>query len=421
MQRPVFLPAASIVFFLCGCPGGDGDSAGQDTTSGGGGILPPVSSDPGASSTSGPEPTGGPATGDAGTASDGDTAEDYCDHEVPVVDPVVPRVMLVLDKSGSMVAEGQTSEPGELLDGYWDHDGDPNTPEVTRWMSLHSVVESMVQSLDEVIHFGAVLFPSLTAKGAYNLSACPVDPEPLVPIGPGAGAAILAALPPADTTTIAGGTPATAGMLVAIDELQSLQDDEPKFIILVTDGAANCKMDTEPPDSFEDYDDLLPLTVADALTKGFKTFVIGIDIQDVTSPVAVDGSPDNTNTYEKLNEIAELGGTARPGAEKFYNAVNQIELQAALMEIIGETLSCTVKLGDPLHSSLYIELVQIGADGDPAQQNYPGYDTQVKDCATESGWQYTSPARDEIVLCGAACDYYKATGVINIEFGCSVG
>ena len=45
---------------------------------------------------------------------------------------------------------------------------------------------------------------------------------------------------------------------------------------------------------------------------------------------------------------------------------------------------------------------------------------QVGDCGSESGWQYTSPERDAILLCGAACEHYKATGLIEIEYGCFI-
>lgn len=420
MQRPALFSLASLALLLCGCPDGKDDTAGMNETTGVTSILPPTSSDPldPTTTTTGPEPTTGSGSESVGESDSTTFDPSICEQFIPELDPVIPRVMLVLDKSGSMIFEGNTSEPGEPLDGYWDHDGDPATDEVTRWNSLHAVVESMVSGLDAVIHFGAVLFPSLKATGAFSLAACPVDPAPLVPIGPNAGAAILAALPSADNTTIAGGTPATAGVLVATSELASLQDDEPKFIVLVTDGAANCKQDLEPPGSFNEYDDQLPIAVADALAQGVPTYVIGIDIQDVTTPVVVDGTPDDVNTYEKLNELAEAGGTARPGDEKFYNATNQIELQAALMQIIGDTLSCEISLGGPLHPDLYIKRVEIGADDDPGQLVYTGFDDQVADCAAESGWQYTSDTREAIQLCGAACEHYKQTGVVVIDYGC---
>ncbi len=289
-------------------------------------------------------------------------------------------------------------------------------------MSLHSVVDSLFAGLDSALNFGAVLFPSTSAQSAYNELACLVDDGPLVKVGPMTGASILAAIPPADSTALAGGTPATAGMQVAVGELMSLQDAEPKFLILITDGAANCRQDAATnAERFELYDDQLPMTVADAASMGFPTYVIGIDILDVTSPMQTDGNPDNTNTYVKLNELAEAGGTARPGDEKFFNAANQIELQAALMEITKQIVSCEIPLDKPVPDKFFIQKVEIGPDGTPSYGGGNSQDEQVSDCASEDGWMYTSPARDAIVLCGAACDAYKQTGVINIVFGCIFG
>jgi hypothetical protein len=318
---------------------------------------------------------------------------------------VVPRIVLVLDKSGSMLLE-------------WDHDGDPATEAVSRWSSLRAVVESMVGGLDSVVQFGAVLFPSLEATSKPTIAACVVDAEPLVPVGPQSGAAILAAIPPADTTTIAGGTPSTEGILAAVSELDGLEgDDEPKFIIFITDGAANCDPDNE--ELFDDYDGRLAQTVADARLAGYQTHVVGIDISNALTPVLQDGNPDGINPWEKLNELAEIAGTARDGDEKFYNATNEQELQAALMAITGDVVSCEINLGKPVPDSFYIQLVEIGEDGSD-EQEYPGMDTQVGDCDSESGWQYTSPARDAIRLCGAACEHYKATGLIEIDYGCFI-
>lgn len=420
MQRQVLVPLASLTLLLAACPGGgDAMSDSGDSLSGSSGInISSTGVDTG--STSEPDPTtGGPGGSSSGGESTTEPVIDCGMFMPPPIMPVIPRVMLVLDKSGSMIAKGKTDEPGEVGDGFWDHDADPNTPEVTRWMSLHAVVESIFSGLDGVIQFGAALFPSTSAQSAYNELACLVDDAPLVQVGPMTGAQILAAIPGADSVSLAGGTPATAGMQLAIDELKGLQDEEPKFVVLITDGAANCRGDAaNNTERFEQYDDNLPVVVADAAAMGIPTYVIGIDILDLTSPMITDGNPDDTNTYVKLNELAEAGGTARPGDEKFFNASNQIELQAALMEITEAIVSCEIPLGQPVPKGFYIQQVEVGADGDPGQLVYDGKDTQVADCASESGWEYTSETRDTIVLCGAACDHYKETGEINIVYGC---
>lgn len=422
MQRPALISLASLGLLLTGCPDGSGSQTdGEDTLLNTSGIN--ITSESSGGSTSGDAPTtdtGEPTSSTSG--SSGDVPLSCMDFTPPPIMPVTPRVVLVLDKSGSMIAAGKTADPGEVGDGYWDHDNDPNTPEVTRWMSLHSVVESMFTGLDALIDFGGVLFPSTAAQADYSAAACLVDAEPLVPVGAMSGAQILAAIPAADATDLEGGTPAAAGMQVAVTELMDLEGDDPRIIVLVTDGAANCSQDAATnAERFEQYDDALPSVVADALAMGIQTYVIGVDILDVTSPTITDGNPDATNTYMKLNELADAGGTSRPGDEKFYNASNQIELQAALESITEAVLSCEIGLGGPVPPDFYIQRVEVGADGDPMQKVYTGVDTQVADCAAESGWIYTDENREAIILCGDACSYYKETGIVHIEYGCFIG
>src|SRR5690606_20011070 len=54
-----------------------------------------------------------------------------CETTTAIASTVPPNVMLVLDKSRSM------------LNYTWDDDGLAQTPEVTRWYSLHGTVESI--------------------------------------------------------------------------------------------------------------------------------------------------------------------------------------------------------------------------------------------------------------------------------------
>ncbi|MCY1057833.1 vWA domain-containing protein [Nannocystis sp. SCPEA4] len=402
---------AWLALLLSACNSGGGGNSDSDAASDSDpvtSILPPTTLND--SSSSG-EPTTSTTTGepDPTTSISSSTTSDLlkCDEFIPpAIEPVIPRVVLVLDKSGSMLT-------------LWDHDGDGATDTVTRWSSLHAVVESILTGLDSAVNFGALLFPALQATSNPNMTACIVNPDPLVPVGPMAAAAILDAIPAADTMTIAGGTPSTEGILAAVDELSGLEGDEPKFIIFITDGAANC--DPGQDQLFDDYDDRLATAVADARTAGFPTHVVGIDILNELTPIEPGGNPDGINPYEKLNELAEIAGTARDGAEKFYNATNQIELQAALMEITKTVLSCEIKLGEPVPENFYIQRVQVGSDQDPDKLEYIGEDDQVSDCEAEGGWQYTSEARDAIILCGAACEHYKATGHVEIDYGCYIG
>ena len=184
--------------------------------------------------------------------------------------------------------------------------------------------------------------------------------------------------------------------------------------MLITDGAANCAVDAaSEAERFEVYDAHLPEMVSGAIQAGISTFVVGIDIADEVSEVLEDGLPDGVNTHEKLNELAELGGQARDGAEKFYNAGNQLELQAALESISQSITSCTLEFNAELTEHQQVQRVIVQTSGAPLQ-----YDAQVGDCATESGWHYTDDSRKSIELCGDACSAYKTSGDVAVQFWC---
>ncbi len=436
---PQRIALATALLLLAACPGASGDSDDAGDTLGsesGGGIptLPTSMSSTGGDGETTPDPT--PTTADADGTDTGATTEEpfVCLADMVKADVRIPRVMLVLDKSGSMV-----SSPG----GFWDADGDdadadgfvdgdpnmtPATPKITRWNSLYSVVDFIVTGFEPRMDFGAVLFPSTKATKGYDAGACPVNTDPEVPVGTDQGAAILAAIPAAADTSLTGGTPAAAGIMTALgalprDEMLS-EDEDLRYIVLVTDGAANCA--SAAPDNkarFEQYDEQLPMNVTTALAAGVPTFVVGIDIKDLESPTINDGNPDATNTFVRLNELAELGGQARPGAEKFYNTNNQVELQAALEAISEAITNCTFELNVELDQYTYVKKLIVETDKDP--ETLPNSDPleygedQVTDCGTESGWRFTDETRKFIELCGDACTTYKSTGLVDIEFECT--
>jgi hypothetical protein len=333
--------------------------------------------------------------------------------------------MLVLDKSGSMVRD----------ENKWDHDNDcgglcedfgqpgPHCADgnatncVTRWYSLYQVVDFIVTSFNAQINFGAILFPSTSATATYNENACLTGATPEVPVAPLNQDAILNGIPAATSgdTVIRGGTPTSRGISASVTHLNGLAPENPPAMILVTDGAANCEpgaVCNNPSDCplLEDYDPDLHPAVNDAwLTDGIPTYVVGIDIDNFL--VTGVGVPD-VNPYEKLNELAPLGGRPKPnGPPHFYQTVNQVELQDALQEIIDDTLSCIVDL-DPLPPEPENISVFIGGVEVP----------EITDCATEDGWMYVNPPPyDQIELCGTACTDLKAQGEVYIEYYCTPG
>ncbi len=327
--------------------------------------------------------------------TDGVPCEDF---DVMTSVPVTPNVMLVLDKSGSMFIN------------TWDHDNDGNTPQISRWNSLHNVVTFILSNFDDGIAFGAQLYPSIFATNSYSQAGCNTLDMPEVPVAENNQAAILAGIPTATDTDQNGGTPASLGMISALTHLDSLDPEIPKAVILVTDGAANCTPNTNTPALFEDYDEGLHDLVSDAfMIDGIPTYVVGIDIQNVTSPSVQDGAPDNTNPFDRLNELAEDGGVPQMGTEKFYNSSNEIDLQNALNEIATDVQSCVVPLGneppEPDKVKIFVNDNEV---------------PQVMDCENEDGWIW-SVEFTEVTLCGTYCEELKETGSLNAEFYCTPG
>lgn len=300
--------------------------------------------------------------------------------------------MLVLDKSRSMTA-------------LWDHDGDPNTPDVSRWNSLHSVVQSFVTTYEADMNLGAQLFPS---KDAYldepvNAYSCLVENTPEVPVGPFQADEIMLAIPAADDFSISGGTPATAGFASALDHLLSKDPETPRAIVLITDGAANCSPSEPADQTLFVYDDQLPVVVGDAwATYSIPTYVVGINILDVQ------GTKPAVNPKEALTMVANAGGVPKPGPEPFYNTFNEQELGDAILAIANK-IPCTISLDSEPN---YPDEVTV-------EVNNVFYDP-VTDCENQDGWTYTNQNGpfNAIELCGAACDAFSNAGTVNVVYEC---
>ncbi len=337
--------------------------------------------------------------GQSSTADD--TGALNCGESEFVLQAAPTRVMIVLDKSGSMV------------NNTWDHDDDPMTDMITRWASLHATVDLVTTNFNGSIEFGALLYPSQDATSSYDDSACLVADSPEVSVAADNAMAVIDALPPADAVDeIQGGTPSATAFGVALDHLQGLGGAIPGSVLFITDGEANCRADAGVvTELFEEYDDSLHTLVEQAWTaEAVPTYVVGIAIRDEVLPAEVDGAPDGINPHEQLNLLAEQGGRPQVGGStSYYAADNQLELEAALAEIVGEQFDCVVGLDPPPEHPAFVE---IEINGELL--------ARVDDCASEDGWQFINPdgPYDAIALCGTACDLLAAEGVLDAIYGC---
>ncbi len=307
-----------------------------------------------------------------------------CGEQTLAFEFATPEVMLVLDKSGSMV------------NNTWDHDRDDATPEVTRWASLHQVVENVTTEFDARMHLGAVLFPAIDAPNESNAFACMLGDGPDAEVSALGGQAVLDALPPADAMNIFGGTPATAGLEMAADHLLQIQAENPQAVILVTDGAANCAEGVTGSGRFLQYDDGLPIAAATAYAAGIPVYVVGIDIEDevLDMPIA--------NPWERLSEVADYGGVPRDGGVPFYDVFDETELDAALGSI-AEEVSCSVPVPETFESGR----LSLTIDG----ESVPAAGT----CDDGIGW-----VEDEtgVRLCPQTCSAAQAAQSVEATLSC---
>jgi hypothetical protein len=279
-----------------------------------------------------------------------------------------PAVMLVIDRSGSMLEQGSTGQ--------------------SKWAELNLAAGTVLSQFESQIQFGLLMYPSgdmCTTPPAQ----VPPGVHHLAPITYELGA-----------TMPSGGTPTAAALRNAGQTLADMNPGDIQFIILATDGGPNCNYFQPMPCtcslSVADYcctshpdacvaghfclDDYETLAVMSDLSQNrqIDTFVIGLD---------------GTQAYvELLNDMATAGGRPQVGgATDYYNATSQAELTAALGVIAGSVLSCAIPLEEPPDLP---DAVHIYVDGVEVP----------RDTTQENGWDYTDASLTEITLFGAACD-----------------
>ncbi|MCA9698285.1 MAG: hypothetical protein KC431_12225, partial [Myxococcales bacterium] len=134
------------------------------------------------------------------------------------------------------------------------------------------------------------------------------------------------------------------------------------------------------------------------------TYVVGINIANMVINDGVGGDPNNINPSQKLNEVAQLGGTT-----SFINSQNQAQLEAALNDVIESVKTCTIPLEE---APFFPEFTKVLING----MEWP----MVMNCANQDGWVY-GMNNLSIELCGAACDALKQYEEAEVQYYCNPG
>jgi hypothetical protein len=275
---------------------------------------------------------------------------------------VIPKVMLIVDQSGTM---------------------EDDFGGVSRWDALRDFLlrspDGLIDGLQSQVSFGLALYSarSMEANQAMPEGECPMvtTVPPAIDNFTAIEAAYRAAEPIEDTPTGDSITKIT-------DDLGLVMDPDaivtPHVFVLATDGEPD-RCEELDPQSDAAKDEAIA-AVARAYTLGIRTFVISVG-----NEVGADHQQDIAN--------AGLGRVAGDPDAEFWVAGDDQTLRDALSQVVGSQLSCEIALqgrvmsGDPCNGSVRL-------DGAPLA------------CGDPNGWDLIDPGH--IRVNGTACDALKA-------------
>ncbi len=317
------------------------------------------------------EPDPGPP--DPGRDTAGGVVLPTCGEEEIQIEKVeAAHVLIILDRSGSM--------------------------EGSNWEQAQQAVGDVLAVHGPYIRFGLLLFP--------HQSGCDVPSQPNVAFALDNGDAIVQLMQQEGTT---GQTPTPSALDTASSIFAGLgPGDGAKAVILATDGQPTCLngcggcaavgdggcsewlllgcMCWDEQACVEKQTREAVSTLAQA---GVSTYVIGIT-----------GSSSARNL---LNELADRGGTAKPGDPRYYDTGSATELATALGDIASSVGSCSVEVTPPVG----YDFIVVRINGEKVK----------KDKGHENGWDLLDD--DVMQFYGDACNAAAAPDAdVTVTYVC---
>ena len=264
--------------------------------------------------------------------------------------------------------------------------------EPDRWNTLLSAVAAMITQTGSSVDWGLYAFPTGGAACSTAMVGDAIDVMP----APDDATHVVAHLAAASTFT--GGTPTAAAIDVAAAYMFSRTTVNPKFLMLVTDGAPTCggKMGSLTSDPVQAVADAVA-AIAQAKAAGLPTFVVAPS----TTAAADVGA---------LNALAVAGGYADPGEIKFGTETTISRWYQTLDTGTGTgtDISCVVSLG--LQGPPVPDVVTVTFNGEVVP----------RDRSHMLGWDYTDANAKSLVLYGAWCEmlHTARSWQVHVYFGC---
>ena len=261
----------------------------------------------------------------------------------------------------------------------------------SKWALMTPALKQVVSDTQADVKWGLKYF----ADAGNN--SCAVNNSAAVGIGTGTATAISTSI--AGQTTSNGGvsngsrTPTRLAMNGAVTYLKGLTDNNPKYILLATDGLPNCmpgNTDTAAGDEQGAID-----AVKAAADAGYPTFVVGI----ATSGIG------GANTT--LSSMAAAGGLARSGAPSYYAVSTGAELASAIQKLVGVAASCRFDIGNTPTDDGTTSLGLIDVYGD---------NTLIpRDTTQANGYDYVpGTGQHSIQVYGPYCDQIMSGALKNV-------
>jgi hypothetical protein len=274
-----------------------------------------------------------------------------------------PEVVLVFDRSSAMLR----MVPGVMM---------------TRWLEMVAALEDNLRRTNGGIAWGLKLFPT-SATPMCNVT------EPLdVPVSISNFDPVINRIRGNAPTMGPEGSPLDLGIKRAAAALRLTASTNPRYLVLATDGIPNCPMGI--PGETEAVK-----AVAQQEQQGLRTFVIG---------TATPTSPQ----HRTLNDLAAAGGEARAGDQRSFQALNKVQMVAALDEITARLTSCVLVVNALSPAPDFVAL-NIGNTRVP------------RDPGRREGWNWGgAPTLKTVHVYGSYCTSLITNPVATAElvFGC---
>jgi hypothetical protein len=289
-----------------------------------------------------------------------------------------PDILLILDKSGSM---------NDSADGTCTGNCGANS----KWNQMTGAITQVLTTTDMGVNWGLKFF---TSPGG---GMCTVNNGADVPIAANNATAVNNAI---GGQTPGNSTPTRAAVEAGAAYLMTVNDANPKFLLLATDGLPNCMPGCSGNTGCQSSDMAGAVNaVGTAAGQGFSTFVVGI---------ATTSDPTSDAT---LTAMANMGGKPRAnGPPSYYPVMNQQDLVDALGQIVSIAGTCVFTIPTPPNTDTDANHIGVTVNGTeiPQDKNHT------------NGWDFSGT--NQVTVYGPNCNAIMGPSppAVQIVFKCIV-